>query len=113
MLVICTATTPAGRVTHHLVRADSGPDAYRRVYPLLTSGSNLVTRSLEHWIETRGSLPCDLQALDLVSAGERQTIDEAGGLIHEREAPALREPSRHPAALKRLLARLRCICKTS
>ena len=36
MLIIATATTPADQVTHHLVRADTGGDAYRRLRPLLT-----------------------------------------------------------------------------
>lgn len=74
MLIIGIATAPSGHVTHHLVRAASGVEAYRRLRPLLTPGSNLDTVSCEYWTLTRGPLPEDLIPLDRLTGRERLAI---------------------------------------
>lgn len=74
MLIIGIATAPSGHVTHHVVRASSGADAYRGLFPLLTPGSTLETMSADHWTETKGPLPEDLIALDPLTGRERLAI---------------------------------------
>ena len=91
MLIIAIATSPEGRVTHHLVRAEGGSAAYRRLRPLLPVGSQINTMSLEHWRETRGDLPRDLRPLDKLSREERAAILAGAG----RLIPAGRRADRH------------------
>ena len=87
MLVICTATAPDGRQTHHLVRAETGSDAYRRLNPLLTPGSELDTCGLEYWLATRDPVPEDLRPLDEPTAAELAAIEGAGGRLIPSSTP--------------------------
>ena len=87
MLIVCTATAQDGRVTRHLVRAETGPEAYHRLKPLLSPGSHLDTCSLGHWLETRGPLPQDLRALDQPTAAELAGIEAAGGRLISPSTP--------------------------
>ena len=87
MLIIATATSPDGRVTRHLVRADVGADAYRRLRPLLTPHSEIETVSLEHWTATKGELPRDIRPLDQVTRDERAAIKAAGGRLIPASTP--------------------------
>ena len=81
MLVICTATTPNGTITHHLVRADTGAEAYRRLRPLLTPNSHIETTNLNWWIQSkRGPIPQGLRALDPIMPEERARLEATGGM---------------------------------
>ena len=88
MLVIATATRTTGAVTHHLVRAENGPAAYRRIKPLLSPGSLVDTMSLEHWAAKIGPLPQDLRALDHPDKAELAAIAAAGGRLIPASTPA-------------------------
>ena len=57
MRIVATTTSREGRVTHHLVREESGSAAYVRLRPLLPVGSEIRTMSMAYWTETRGALP--------------------------------------------------------
>ena len=87
MLIVCTAETPDGRVTRHLVRDETGAGAYRRLRPLLTPGSQIDTMSVEYWTATRGHLPRDLRALDRPTSAELAAIAAAGGQLIPTSTP--------------------------
>ena len=81
MLIICTVHSPTGGVTHHLVRAQDGPSAYRRLKPLLAPEFRIDTMTLEWWRRTRGSLPRALVALEHPTASEKAVVRAGGGTI--------------------------------
>ena len=93
MLIIATATSPTGAVTHHLVRDNTGPGAYRRLRPLLPADSQIHTMSLEYWRETRGRSPRTCAPCDAPTRDERAAIKAAGpprlraGSPRSQEAP--------------------------
>ena len=74
MLIICTATTPKGTVTYHLVRAEAGSEAYRRLKPLLTRGASIETRNLEYWMENNGTIPEGIRPLDKLTTDEKRML---------------------------------------
>ena len=49
--------------------------------PLLPPDSEIDTRSLDFWLETRDKLPQDLRALDYITTGERKTIMGNSGTL--------------------------------
>ena len=84
MLLVCIATAPKGPTTHHLVRANSGPEAHQRLRPLLTPGSRIDTMALGFWIDAQrpGTLPQDVRALDPLAPDERAELEAAGAGLH-------------------------------
>ena len=87
MLIIAIATAPDGAVTHYLMRADVGTDAYHRLQPLLTPRSQIDTCSVAWWAKTRGELPQDLRALDQPTPDELGELEAAGGRLIDPAPP--------------------------
>ena len=87
MLIVATATSPVGRVTHHLIRAHFGSAAYRRLRPLLPVGTQIETMGVDHWRQTRGDLPSTLRALDPLTRAERAAVIAAGGRLIPASTP--------------------------
>ena len=81
MLVVSTATSPDGRISHHLVRADSASNALRRLRPLLPPETRIDTLALHWWRTNRGRLPDDLLVLDEPTERERELLKDAGSRI--------------------------------
>ena len=82
--MIWTATAPDDRVTHHLVRADSGAGVLRRIRPLLPPDSRIDTCALHWWRMRHGELPQDLIALDRRAKREPDLVAAGGGHIISR-----------------------------
>lgn len=74
--IVCTATAPDGRRTHHLIPAVSGAMAYRKLKPLLSPGSTIETASVPEYMRRHGNLPATLYDPDGKETPSHELVPE-------------------------------------